>query len=54
MPRLRDLAVVGSAYLAQHVDNPVDWWAWGPDAFAFARERDRPVFLSVGYAACHW
>ncbi|MFI5036611.1 MAG: thioredoxin domain-containing protein [Acidimicrobiales bacterium] len=54
MPRLRDLAVVGSAYLAQHVDNPVDWWAWGPDAFAVARERDRPVFLSVGYAACHW
>jgi len=52
--RLRDVADLSSAYLAQHVDNPVDWWAWGPDAFDSARERDRPVFLSVGYAACHW
>jgi len=51
---LRDVADLSSAYLAQHVDNPVDWWAWGPDAFDSARERDRPVFLSVGYAACHW
>ena len=54
MPRLRDAEDVRSAYLAQHVDNPVDWWIWGPDAFEFARAHDRPVFLSVGYAACHW
>jgi uncharacterized protein YyaL (SSP411 family) len=43
-----------SPYLAQHADNPVDWWPWGPDAFDEARRRDVPVFLSVGYAACHW
>ncbi len=43
-----------SPYLLQHADNPVDWWEWGTDAFAAARERDVPVFLSVGYAACHW
>ncbi|WP_402469683.1 thioredoxin domain-containing protein [Isoptericola aurantiacus] len=43
-----------SPYLRQHADNPVDWWPWGPDAFAEARRRDVPVLLSVGYAACHW
>src|ERR1700754_123578 len=43
-----------SPYLLQHADNPVDWWEWGEDAFAEARRRDVPVFLSVGYAACHW
>ncbi len=43
-----------SPYLQQHADNPVDWYEWGPEAFAAARERDVPVFLSVGYAACHW
>jgi uncharacterized protein len=43
-----------SPYLLQHADNPVDWWPWGEDAFAAARERDVPVLLSVGYAACHW
>jgi hypothetical protein len=43
-----------SPYLLQHADNPVDWWQWGDDAFAAARERDVPVMLSVGYAACHW
>ena len=55
MPRLRD--VVGqldSPYLASHADNPVDWWQWGDDAFAEARRLDRPVFVSIGYAACHW
>src|SRR5690606_235789 len=41
-------------YLLQHADNPVDWYPWGDDAFAAARERDVPVLLSVGYAACHW
>jgi uncharacterized protein YyaL (SSP411 family) len=43
-----------SPYLLQHADNPVDWWQWGPEAFAEARRRDVPVLLSVGYAACHW
>ena len=43
-----------SPYLAQHVNNPVDWWTWGEDAFAQAALRDVPIFLSVGYAACHW
>jgi uncharacterized protein YyaL (SSP411 family) len=43
-----------SPYLLQHADNPVHWWPWGPEAFAEARRRDVPVFISVGYAACHW
>ena len=48
------LASATSPYLLQHKDNPVDWWEWGPEAFAEARATDRPVLLSVGYAACHW
>jgi len=48
------LAHSTSPYLLQHKDNPVDWWEWGPDAFAEAERLRRPVFLSVGYAACHW
>ena len=48
------LASATSPYLQQHADNPVDWWEWGSEAFAAAAERDVPVFLSVGYAACHW
>jgi uncharacterized protein YyaL (SSP411 family) len=48
------LAGVTSPYLLQHADNPVDWWPWGPEAFAEAKRRDVPVLLSVGYAACHW
>ena len=43
-----------SPYLLQHKDNPVDWWEWSEEAFAEARATDRPVLLSVGYAACHW
>ncbi len=43
-----------SPYLLQHADNPVDWWQWGDDAFAAARDTDRPVLLSIGYASCHW
>ena len=43
-----------SPYLRQHRDNPVDWHAWGAEAFAAAVERDRPVLLSVGYSSCHW
>src|SRR5437870_2524490 len=48
------LADETSPYLRQHQDNPVDWYPWGEDAFARARAEDRPVLLSVGYAACHW
>jgi uncharacterized protein YyaL (SSP411 family) len=43
-----------SPYLLQHATNPVDWWPWSEAAFAEARERDVPVLISVGYAACHW
>lgn len=43
-----------SPYLLQHADNPVDWWPWGDEAFAQARERGVPVLLSVGYSSCHW
>jgi uncharacterized protein YyaL (SSP411 family) len=48
------LAQSTSPYLLQHQDNPVDWWEWGPEAFAEAARRDVPVLLSIGYAACHW
>ncbi|MUH52397.1 MAG: DUF255 domain-containing protein, partial [Actinobacteria bacterium] len=48
------LAAETSPYLRQHADNPVDWYAWGPDAFAAATERNVPILLSVGYSACHW
>ncbi len=43
-----------SPYLLQHKDNPVHWQAWGPEALAEARREDKPILLSVGYAACHW
>lgn len=43
-----------SPYLLQHAENPVDWFPWGAEAFSFARDQDKPIFLSVGYAACHW
>jgi uncharacterized protein YyaL (SSP411 family) len=48
------LAAAASPYLLQHADNPVHWWEWGPDAFAEAKRLNRPVLLSIGYAACHW
>jgi hypothetical protein len=48
------LANETSLYLRQHAGNPVDWYPWGPEALARARELDRPIFLSVGYSACHW
>ena len=48
------LADATSPYLRQHADNPVDWWEWGEEPFAEAAQRDVPVLLSVGYAACHW
>ena len=43
-----------SPYLLSHADNPVDWLPWGQRAFDRARAEDKPVFLSIGYAACHW
>ncbi|MGB6057033.1 MAG: thioredoxin domain-containing protein [Microthrixaceae bacterium] len=48
------LASETSPYLRQHADNPVDWYPWGDEAFAAARERDIPILLSVGYSSCHW
>ncbi len=43
-----------SPYLLQHAGNPVDWYPWGPEAFSKANAEDKPIFLSIGYAACHW
>ena len=43
-----------SPYLLQHAHNPVDWYAWGEEAFARAKAEDRPILLSIGYSACHW
>ena len=43
-----------SPYLLQHAHNPVDWYPWGPEALAKARNENKPIFLSIGYAACHW
>ena len=55
MPLLRDVRnELGSSYLLDHVDNPVLWRTWGEDALDEAKRTDRPIFLSVGYAACHW
>jgi uncharacterized protein YyaL (SSP411 family) len=48
------LATETSPYLLQHADNPVDWYPWGKEALARAREEDKPILLSIGYAACHW
>src|SRR3990172_9321431 len=48
------LANETSPYLQQHKDNPVDWYPWGDEAFVRARDEDKPILLSVGYAACHW
>ncbi|HEY8601296.1 MAG TPA: thioredoxin domain-containing protein, partial [Thermomicrobiales bacterium] len=48
------LANETSPYLLQHKDNPVDWYPWGEEALAHARDADRPILLSIGYAACHW
>lgn len=48
------LAEETSPYLLQHRENPVDWYPWGEEAFGRARADDKPILLSVGYAACHW
>src|SRR5882757_2386063 len=48
------LAKESSPYLLQHGNNPVDWYPWGPEAIQKSRSEDRPIFLSIGYSACHW
>jgi uncharacterized protein YyaL (SSP411 family) len=48
------LAGETSAYLRQHMHNPVDWYPWGPEALERARREDRPLLVSIGYSACHW
>src|SRR6187200_819766 len=48
------LAGETSPYLLQHANNPVDWYPWGEEALGRARAEDRPIFLSIGYSACHW
>jgi hypothetical protein len=48
------LATETSPYLLQHAENPVDWYPWGDEAFARARDEDRPILLSIGYSSCHW
>src|SRR5688572_7786788 len=48
------LAEETSPYLLQHSENPVDWFPWGEEALAAAEAGERPIFLSIGYAACHW
>ena len=48
------LSTETSPYLLQHAENPVDWWPWSDQALAEARSSDRPIFLSIGYSACHW
>jgi uncharacterized protein len=51
---MNQLAQATSPYLLQHSDNPVDWYEWGPEALERARAEDKPILLSIGYAACHW
>jgi uncharacterized protein YyaL (SSP411 family) len=53
-PNLNRLQYEQSPYLLQHTDNPVDWYPWGEEAFRAAEEQDKPIFLSIGYATCHW
>jgi uncharacterized protein YyaL (SSP411 family) len=48
------LILEDSPYLIQHAHNPVNWYSWGEEAFATAREEDKPIFLSIGYSTCHW
>jgi uncharacterized protein YyaL (SSP411 family) len=52
--RVNRLAKEKSPYLLQHAHNPVDWFAWGEEAFAKARKENKPIFLSIGYSTCHW
>ncbi|HOX00597.1 MAG TPA: DUF255 domain-containing protein, partial [Deltaproteobacteria bacterium] len=52
--RANRLASSMSPYLLQHAGNPVEWFPWGDEAFEQARAQDKPIFLSIGYSACHW
>src|SRR5512136_167525 len=52
--RANRLAHEKSPFLLQHANNPVDWYAWGDEAFEKAKEEDKPILLSIGYSACHW
>ena len=54
MTKMNRLSTETSPYLLQHADNPVDWYPWGQEAFTKAKEEDKPIFLSIGYATCHW
>ena len=53
-PMPNHLANENSPYLLQHADNPVDWYPWGQEALDRAQTENKPIFLSIGYAACHW
>jgi hypothetical protein len=53
-PLVNHLAHETSPYLRQHADNPVEWFPWGDEALRRARDEDKPIFLSIGYASCHW
>jgi len=53
-PDYNRLVIVNTPYLLQHAANPVTWYPWGDEAFQEAKEQDKPVFLSIGYATCHW
>src|SRR5690348_17075128 len=53
-PHTNRLAREKSPYLLQHQHNPVDWYAWGDDAFEKARRENKPILLSIGYSTCHW
>ena len=48
------LSKENSLYLLQHANNPVDWYPWSEEALSKARKENKPIFLSIGYAACHW
>ncbi len=48
------LALASSPYLRQHADNPVDWYEWGVEALQYAKNENKPLIISIGYAACHW
>src|SRR5438046_319460 len=54
IPEMNRLAAETSPYLLQHADNPVEWYPWGEEALGRARAEDKPILLSIGYAACHW
>ncbi|MEK7327662.1 MAG: thioredoxin domain-containing protein, partial [Chloroflexota bacterium] len=51
---MNKLANEASPYLLQHAHNPVEWYPWGEEALAKAKAEDKPIFLSIGYSACHW